>query len=218
MKQATHFPFRWVLPIAQLVLCGVLLWSWRYAFVLQFRSVAHAYWPTAIEKQVFDIRIPALPQTPADGAALRIAELRLTIPALLNLPSIFFGLGIRTLVPAGMLPEFWHSISWPIFGVIFWWITGRAIEAIVTSRSGALSPKITWAETFVALFIITIAGVLVTGIIVDPSVRSDLIFPWRLGLAACLLWIFLGAVTVSARFVQWRISRKMKMEAQGQTA
>jgi hypothetical protein len=171
-----------------------------------------------MERQAFDIRIPDSSQPPVDRTALRIAELRLTVPSLLNLPSIFFGLGIRTLVPKGMLPEFWHSLSWPIFGVIFWWITGRGIEAVAASRSGAVSPKISWVETFVALLIITIAGVMVTGIIVDPSVRSDLIFPWRLGLAACLLWIFLGALTVLARFVQWRISRKMKMDAQGQTA
>jgi hypothetical protein len=162
MKQTTHFPFRLVLPIAQLVLCGVLLWPWRYAFEFQFRSAAHAYWPAAVEKQVFNIPIPALSQTPVDRAALRIAQLRLTVPSLLNLPSLFFGLGIRSLVPKGMLPEFWHSISWPFFGVIFWWITGRGIGALVASRSGVLSPKISWVETFMALFIITLAGVMVT--------------------------------------------------------
>lgn len=216
MKQ-TPFPFRWVLPIVQLIFCALLLWSWRYVFVSQLHSAAHAYWPAAVEKQVFYVTAPVPPETPLGGAAPRMAELRLTLPALLNLPSLFFGLGIRSLVPKGMLSVYWHSISWPLFGVVFWWITGRGIEALVASRSGLVSPRISWVETLVALWVIILSGVVATGIVVDPSWRLDLIFPWMLGLVACLLWIFLGAVTVLARFLQWRTSRKMKLQAQGQT-
>jgi CDP-diglyceride synthetase len=218
MKETAPFPFRWVLPATQLALCAVLLWSWRYALIFQFYSAAHAYWPAAVQKQALNIPFPLLTQTAIDRAAFRIAELRLITPSLLNLPCLFFGLGIRTLVPNGMMSDFWHSISWPLFGVIFWWIAGRGIEAVAAARSGAISPKISWVETFVALWIVTVAGVLVTGIIVDPEMRADFIFPWRLGLAACFLWIALGSTTILARFVQWRIRRHMRVKAEGHTA
>jgi hypothetical protein len=185
--------------------------------MIQLRSAAHARWPTAVKEQVFHISILAVPATPENLRAQSLVRLRLTLPPLLNLPSGFVGLGIRNLSPKGMLPDFWRSISWPLVGVIFWWITGRGIEALVASRSRVVLPTISWVETIVALFVSLLAGGIAVGLIVDPSWRSDFIFPWQLGIAASCLWIFLGVVTVLARFVQWRITRHMRTEG-GQTS
>jgi hypothetical protein len=213
MKRTAHFPFRWVLPIAQLVLCRMLLWPWKGAFLLQLRSAAHARWPTTVEAPTFRITTPIVPPTPGDRSTRTIADLRLTTPALLNMPSGFVGLAHRASVRKGMLPDFWRAMSWPFVGLIFWWIVGRGIEALGVSRSRVVSPAITWVETVTALLVSFFAGSLFVGLMVDPSMRSDFIFPWQLAILACGFWTFLGAVTVLARLLQWWIKRRLRADA-----
>jgi cyanate permease len=58
----------------------------------------------------------------------------------------------------------------------------------------------------------------ITVIIADPSVRSDLILPWRWALASLGLWSLLGLVTILARLAQWRVRRQKRSEAVGVTA
>ena len=175
MKRTAHVPIRWVLPIAQLVLCMELLWPWKSVLMLQLRSAAHARWPTRVQEPVFQITTPIVP--PRDRSTRTIAELRLTTPALLNMPSGFVGLAHRASVPKRMLPEFWRAMSWPFVGVIFWWITGRGIEALLASRSRVVPPVITWVETVIAVLVGFFAGSLIVGLMVDPSMRSRFIFP-----------------------------------------
>jgi hypothetical protein len=129
------------------------------------------------------------------------------------MPSGFVGLAHRASVPKGMLPDFWRAMSWPFAGLIFWWITGRGIEALVASRSRVVSPAITWVETVTALLVSFFAGSLFVGLMVDRSMRSDFIFPWQLAILACGLWTFLGAVTVLARLLQWWIKRRLRADA-----
>jgi hypothetical protein len=161
---------------------------------------------------VFQITAPIVP-TPRGQSARTLAELRLTTPALLNMPSGFVGLAHRASVPKGMLPEFWRAMSWPFVGIIFWWITGRGIEALLASRSRLVSPAITWGEKVIALLVSFFAGSLVVGLMVDPSMRSEFIFPWKLAILACGLWTLLGAVTVLARLVQWWIKCRLRANA-----
>jgi len=218
MKPVAHFPFRWVLPIAQLMLCGILLWPFRSAFVLQFAYIAHVHFPRSVKSPVSRILGPLVPVSPDNLNDQTLTDLRLAVPPLLNLPGALVGLARRESIPQGMLSEFWRAFSWPIVGVMFWWMAGRGIEALLASRSHVNSPAITWAETFVALLISALTFVLCVGDITDPSMRSESIFPWRLEFVASILWLFLASAIIVARVLQWRNRHRLKTEAAQQVS
>src|SRR6266404_2049787 len=207
--------FRWVLPIAEILVCAALLWPWRGFLAWQLRATGHAYWPTKIEEPVhFDVKLTAVAQTPREKKAAELAEIRISAPTLLNFPCSLLGLLRREAVPRGMLSEFWRSLTWPFFGIVFWWIAGRGIEALLASRRGLLSPAITWIEVFVASLIIAL-GALFWGLLFSgPNDRSGLVFPWSSALAASGLWILLGGTTIAARIVQWQIRSRSVTSAE----
>jgi hypothetical protein len=69
------------------------------------------------------------PPTQQSRNAADRAELRLTAPTALNIPVAFTGLARSELRPGAVQMEIWHSLTWPLAGLIFWWIAGRAIDA-----------------------------------------------------------------------------------------
>jgi hypothetical protein len=218
MKKTDRFPFRRLLPIAQLVLSALLLWPWRGFYILQVRSEAHIFWPTRFQQPVYYMtdspaRIPL-----REAIVPKLAELRLDMPALLNMPAAFTGVARHGAVPNGFLPDFWSSFSWPFVGIIFWWIVGRGIDALLAARLLVVAPAITWAETVTASLVTFGSALLIAAIIADPSWRSDLIFPWRWALVSFGLWSLLGLVTILARLAQWKIRRQQRSEAAGVTA
>ena len=199
--------FRWILPVAQLVVCTALLWPWRGFLAEQLRATVQDHWPMRANRPAIYIDLTeAPPKTPQQRHNKELLELRTTVPQLLNLPCAMLGLLRRDAVPRGMLPEFWRSISWPLFGIIFWWIAGRGIDALLASRRDVLSPAITWMEVFVALLMIA-SGVFVWGLFFSGD-HSGFVFPWSVSIPASTLWILLGGTTISARAVQWRIRRR----------
>jgi len=204
------FPFRWVLPIAQLLLCFVLLLPELGFLGFQMHSAANAYWPQKVEdplahpnSKVFVVDPHMPPPT------MRIEKIRVSLPAVINLPSSFVGLSAW--VPKRMLPDYWRAISFPLVGVIFWFVAGRSIEALSAARSRSLSPAITWVELGTAMLIIITCALLCVGLVVDPSMREDLVFPWLPAFGASVLWVLLGATTVTGRIVQWQIRRRSKL-------
>jgi hypothetical protein len=198
--------FRWVLPIAEILVCAALLWPWRGFLAWQLRATGHAYWPTRIEEPVhLNVGLVAVTKTLEEMNAEELSEIRISAPTLLNIPCSLLGLMRREAVPRGTLPEFWRSISWPFFGIVFWWIAGRGIEALVASRRHLLSPAITWIEVFVASLVIVI-GVFIWLLFFSGD-RAGFIFPWPGALVASAMWILLAGATIAARVTQWRIRR-----------
>ena len=97
----------------------------------ELRSALHRRWPIRFEQsEVIRIAVPSTPPTQEHRSAAERAELRLTAPAALNIPAGFIGLGRTNLVPGGVQRELWLSVTWPLAGLIFWWIAGRAIDAL----------------------------------------------------------------------------------------
>jgi hypothetical protein len=204
------FPFRWVLPIAQLLLCFVVLLPELGFLGFQMHSAANAYWPQKVDNPRANLDSKVIVVDPdMPPPTMRIEKIRVSLPAVINLPSSFVGLSAW--VPKGMLPDFWRAISFPLVGVIFWFVAGRSIEALFAARSRSLSPAITWVEFGTALMIVISCSLFCVGLVVDPSIREDLIFPWAPAFAASVLWVLLGAATVSGRFVQWQIRRRSKL-------
>ena len=203
--------FRWVLPIAEILLCAALLWPWRGFLTWQLRSTGHAYWPTKIgEPPHLNARVIVVTKTPQEMKAEELSSLRFSAPAVLNIPCSLFGLLRRQAVPLGFLPEFWRSLTWPILGIVFWWIAGRGIEALVASRRRLLSPAITWVEVVVASLVI-LPGVFIWLLFFSGD-RAGFVFPWPRALVASAMWILLGAVTIGARIAQWRIRRGLNTD------
>ena len=199
--------FRRILPVAELLLSAVLLIPWSGLIAWQIPGMLHLRRPTKVEPGVMVLRRSVESEAHDVRCVQAIATLRLSVPALLNLPSGFLGLARRDLVPPGALPQLWRALCWSIVGTFFWWIAGRAVDALRATRKQKLSPKIALAELPVAFFDVGIGVFLCVGFISDPSMRADCIYPWGLTLAASMLWIILGTTTIVARLLQRRLRR-----------
>jgi hypothetical protein len=203
--------FRWVLPIAEILVCVALLWPWRGILAWQFRATGHAYLPAKIDEPVhFNVVLTPNAKTPQETNAEELSEIRISAPAVLNMPCSLLGLLRREAVPRGFLSEFWRALSWPFFGIVFWWIAGRGIEALVASRRRLLSPAITWIEVFVASLVITL-GVFIWLLFFSGD-RAGFVFPWPGALVGSAMWILLGGATIAARVAQWRMRRWSKTD------
>jgi len=211
MNERRTTPFRWTLPVAELLLCAALVEPFAGFLIFQMRPAARAD-STKAERPVLDLDLQRV-QTPEEKRAERLSMLRIWIPALLNLPCVFLGLARKELVPNGVFSELWRSFTWPIVGVIFWWIAGRGLEALLAARRRVLSPVITWIEVFISSLICTFCLLLLFGFLLDPDMRTGVIYPWYLVVPASGLWVLLGATTVAARISQWRIRRQLIVES-----
>jgi len=212
MKQPSQIPFRWMLPIAQFLLCAILLWPLRSGYFIQVHIALSHYFPELVDRQEIVVR-SNVPNHANEGAARSYGEWRLVAPALLNIPVVLTGLARRETVPMGIVSEWWRAFTWPIVGLVFWWMAGRGIEALLAARSHLISPALTWAETIVALLVSVCMGILLVTIAMDPSTRSQSIFPWHMEPEACSLWLVLGLTIVLARFLQWRLKAGLRPDS-----
>jgi len=215
------FPFRWVLPAFQLLLCCALLWPARYWFVFEVSESIQAYRPPKLETHDADntIHVLNLPWSPEDqqraANAEKIREQRMKVPIVLDFPVLMVQLPYVVLAPAkrewiprDMLPETWRALSWPFAGVIFWVLAGRGIEAVRGARRFVPYPKMGKIETAIAALLFCVGIVGVVGIATStPADRSDMQFMALL--AGAWLWGALASATLVARFLQWRIARRV---------
>jgi hypothetical protein len=220
--QHRSFPFRWVLPSFQLVVCLVLLWPIRGHLLLGVEESIYSYSrPTPRggvvpePKGIYIVVPPVSPETPrTDDAAKKVADIRTKAPLALNfpvliaqLPYILVSPAKREWVPKGMPPDTWRALSWPFVGILFWWFLGRGVEALRTARRSVVHPRIGWIETAFAVILsgtglVTLIGILTT----TPDDRSDLQFMTLL--AGGILWGVLATATITARFLQWRVAKR----------
>jgi hypothetical protein len=192
VERHAPFPFRWVLPFGQLMVCVVLLWQARGIVAWSFG---------------LHLPLPMLGTSGLDGghAALRAAA-ALNLPAgLIQLPYDIFSPTHTEWMPAGMDSTVWRAVTWPVIGLVFWWLPGRGIEALSAVKYRQLAPRIGWTET-IAGFLVMAAGatILIGFLFAPPADRADL----RKFAAAGGLWALLGGLSVVARIAQWRLRRK----------
>jgi hypothetical protein len=218
-------PFRWILPIAELLICQALLWpSLRYiAYNVQMSW--NSYRPQTGPRQAADSKPVFVMPSPLnlDAAIERrvhIIERMEPVPAALNIPAGLIQLPYVILnpektewVPRGMDFMIWRSLSWPIIGIVFWWIAGRGVEALVAACHRVVRPRIGWPETILGIIFFVGGTAIAAGVLGGPSGPGDngrMVF-FGIGLA---LWAILGAITVTARILQWRI-RQQSRDASG---
>lgn len=218
-RQHGAFPFRWVLPSAQLLVCFVILWPLRDSLFFELsetvRSYAHARATgdgVAEEQRV--LILPSYTLTPEEEQgrnAAKVTELRIRAPLVLNFPVLVAQLPYILVVPAkkewvprGMSAVTWRALSWPFAGIAFWWFAGRGIEALLAARRSFVYPRLSRIETVLAVILffsglVAFIGALMT----TPDDRSDLQFMALL--AGGWLWGILASLTIAARFLQWRL-------------
>jgi len=219
MSEARALAFRWILPVAQLLLCAaILLPIWPdegreiHASLRAYGLAPRAVPPSeggAGNAATFDLDITS----PEWRQKLRQKEQRERIVVALNglgsIPEVASAIvspANTVWVPSGMFTWTWLDISCPILGMLFWFVAGRGIEALASARKGLARPRIRWWEVVLSLVILAYGGILAGALIVDPENAGAL--PWRLGVAIGVMWFVLGAAILWARAAQWRLKRR----------
>jgi hypothetical protein len=211
-------PLRWILPLAQLALCVVILWPMHRMLVGQIQASLREYGishDTAARNTVAPSSRPFDLADPDVQRRIRISEAREWAVAALNLPGGLPELAYAILSPAhsawtprGMFMWTWRDLSWPMIGIFFWWLAGRSLEALLFSRHKILLPKIRWWEIAVSLPAFAFGAMWAVGLSIDRSARTE--FPlWMLLAVFGSMWMMLGASTSLAYFLQWRLRRRV---------
>jgi hypothetical protein len=215
MPNARTFPFRWVLPLAQLCLCAAMLWPMWPGLTNQVEGSLREY--GLLELRMRNLNAPPrpIPLDFSDPQVQRIVsrnQLREWIVLALNgpgcLPELLQSIvtpGHHTWSPRGMFFWTWRDISWPVFGMFFWWLAGRGIEALLAARSHLARPKIGWWEVILAISLLAYGGILAIGMVADRSSRETL--PWQIFVGVGLMWFAFGMCTIWARVLQWHLGR-----------
>jgi hypothetical protein len=217
MKAA--LPFRWILPIVQLVICAAVLWPVRGEFAreyLRFRQ------PHSVS-----LELPEVPLREGGAVQLIIGPLSeeerleqerrdrlMTVPMVLNIPVLFLQLPYivntsdkREWIPFGIDFRIWRAVTWPILGSFFWYFGGRGLEALLAARRRSVEPRMTLPETLVGL-IFSIGGLLLI---------FSFVWEFRAGVPAddfltavpgtVMIWASLGSFIVVAKLAQLRIMK-----------
>ncbi len=178
-------PFRWIFPLGQFVFCLFVL---SLAHLIPFRS-----WRiyVAVTTGIQMLNAPGM---------------------LVHLPEILLRADHGIWRPPGMDFRVWQAVTASAFGSLFWWMAGRAVEALLALKSRQSKPQISWFETIVGGLIMSggaffFSAGAVYGLFIDHDVQS-LHFA-----AAGGLWALLGGLSVVARFRQWRLRKKTLAQA-----
>jgi hypothetical protein len=203
-EQSHSLPYRWILPVGQLLICAVVIWPIRSEIVFQTRATIRSYGAVKhLEPKPNDV----LP----DSGDVNLNEPQFGAPSMLDLPVliiqlpyVFYNPAKTEFVPNGMSVKIWRAISWPFVGLIFWWIAGRGVEALLASRRSVIDPSIGWVETGVGVFLLACGVIiLITGVLVGDS-------DWVFMAGGGAIWALLGAAIVIARIAQWRIRLRLR--------
>ncbi len=209
-------PFRRVLPIAQLLLCALLLFPYRAVLM----------WT------VFGVRISA-PANRAVASAFRSnpdgtidfspnSEFEQWIKAkdyaydtvsLLNLPGVFPQIPFMILrdghdeLRMGTIDfKTWRVITWPILALPFWWMSGLGLEALIAARRGLIFSRIGWMSTVISFLLMAGGLSMAISFLFAGKDRAEPIL--QLMACASLMWGVLASLTVAAKIAQWRLRKE----------
>lgn len=211
-----RYQLRWVLPVAELVVCLVALWPARGHFLVGLMlakllrgSAQQGAGQVSEPQRVIDLPELTPERQREVDATYEKAPRRMRVPVVLNFPvavaQVPFSLVTRReWVPQGMLKESWRALIWPLVGIVFWWLTGRGIEALSASFQRTIHPRLHWIEVTWAVVLVVVGVVTFLGIVTStPDDRRDKDFMALM--YGGFLWGVLAGLTVTGRFRQWRI-------------
>ena len=213
IKQRQHgigrIRFAWFLPAAELLLCAALLWPIRLTIVHEL----HIPLPPIIEQtMVADCQrwSPKQDFFLAPVVALNIPAGLIQLPYSMNTPAK------RTWSPKGMNDLVWRAVTWPFLCLPFWWIAGRAIDALTAVKHRPLAPRIGLTETIIGSIWVAVCALLFISFLLMAGFKKD---PSLTRIAASGgLWALLGSLSVIARFRQKRLYERQDVAAKAATA
>jgi hypothetical protein len=192
--------FAWLLPAAQLLLCAALLWPIRLTIV----HALHIPLPSIIERtMVADCQrwSPKQDFFLSSVVALNIPAGLIQLPYSMNSPTK------REWSPKGMNDLVWRAVTWPFLCIPFWWLTGRAIDALTAVKRRLVRPRIGLMEMAIGSIWVAVGALLFVSFLVMAGINKD---PDLTRIAAAGgLWALLGGLSVLARFRQSRLRKKM---------
>jgi hypothetical protein len=201
--------FALLLPVAELLLSAAFLWPMRLIIVHEL----HISLPPVIEQtMVADCRRWSPKQDFFLGAVVG-----LNIPAgIIQLPYSVNRPGRKQWSPAGMNDFVWRAVSWPFVCLPFWWIAGRAIDALRAVKYRSLIPRIRLMEAVIGSIWVVIGALLFLMFLIMAAFKKDAGLT-RIA-AAGGLWALLGALSLIARFRQNRLREQQHAAATAATA
>jgi len=103
-------------------------------------------------------------------------------------------------------PDIWQAMIWPIVGVVFWWMSGRGMEALFAARKRIERQRINLIELAFGLSFVIFGSALCAVLAFDSysTERESMLA------AGGGLWAILGTVLVLAFILQWRIRRRTR--------
>jgi len=112
--------------------------------------------------------------------------------------------GVRWLPLIMQFPDIWQAMIWPIVGVVFWWMSGRGMEALFAARKRIERQRINLIELAFGLSFVIFGSALCAVLAFDSysTERESMLA------AGGGLWAILGTVLVLAFILQWRIRRR----------
>jgi hypothetical protein len=180
-------PYRWILPVAQLLVCAIVLWPIRPTNPPR----PYRQHPIMTVWQRLDI----------------IVELNLPVK-LMELPCFIIDRAGNVCVPKGLTIEAWEAIMFPLFGLILWMLLGRSVETLLSARHGEIRPHIGWTETVVGVLILALGLLILLFSIVKGGVGMNIaMILFRLSSA---VWAVLGSLMIVARIAQRRIGLRQR--------
>lgn len=214
------FPFRWAFPTGQLLLCVILLWPLRSELPAHLRPRP----PAPVSRPATVSTVPASSDlkpgqrmivvvgstAPKEQRAEHTKEARLLIPGNLNFPAFFFDFLISDLLADRSHTDdddfrtYWRAVTWPLLAIVFWWMAGRAVEALIAARENLLTPRISPPEVTVAIVLLLFGGGLSLQFAFggEPGDLDSYLLAAGAG-----LWAIVGAIMLSARLAQWRVRK-----------
>ncbi|MGC2695645.1 MAG: hypothetical protein WA738_07625 [Candidatus Angelobacter sp.] len=200
--------FALLLPAAQLLFCAALLWPIRLTVI----HALHITLPPIIEQTMM---ADCQRWSPKQNFLLT-SIVALDIPAgLIQLPYSMNSPTKHEWTPKGMDDQIWRALTWPFLCIPFWWIAGRAIDALTAEKHRLLTPRIGLTETAIGSIWVAVGALLFVSFLVMAGVKKD---PDLTRIAAAGgLWALLGALSLIARFRQKRLPRLQKAAATATT-
>jgi hypothetical protein len=183
--------FRWVLPLANLLLCAILLWPIRLMILREL----HIPLPQIVAQSMMPDCIRWAPKS----EFFLTSAMALNLPAgLIQLPYIVTSPSKREWMPVEMDFRVWRVITWPLLSLPFWWIAGRAADALRAIKDRRLTPRIGWPESIAGFLVMALFAIGFAGLLFGLP-KADRTPELTRFVAGCGLWTFLGSLTVIAR-------------------
>lgn len=215
------FPFRRVLPVAQLFVCAIILWPFRAWIGYEVFGFTPRYSAPPVNESTPTVAIPLnaegkIELPPKFRNIVRAQENTFDTVAALNfpggmvqLPYAIYSADHREWIPGNIDFKTWRALTWPFLALPFWWMAGRGAEALTAARRKLLLPLIRWFETLISF--VMLAGGITVAIGLGLFAGADHVDPQlRLFVASSVMWGFLGSLTVVAKLAQWRMKKNVE--------